>query len=229
MLRKSIKESQMFSTLKIEGHKGNILDVENLIKSVPYQIKNYACDAVIASRKDECKNLMIVVSGSVRGEMLEYSGKVLKVEDIFAPRPIASAFLFGQNNRFPVDVIANSDVSILVLPKTSVLVLFQSNDAFLKNYLNAISNRAQFLSQRIWFLSFKTIKGKLAQYILNLLRDNMKSVEMPLSQKELAEFFGVARPSLARALGELEKEGVLLVNRREIQIVDKKRLIDIIE
>lgn len=204
-------------------------NIEQLISNVPYHIKNFDEETHIASRKDECKNLMIVIKGSVRGEMLDYSGKILKVEDIFAPRPIAAAFLFGQNNRFPVDVIANSEVIILQIPKQSVLKLFQINDVFLKNYLNAISNRAQFLSQRIWFLSFKTIKGKLAQYILNLAQGDSKSAVLPLSQKELAEFFGVARPSLARALGDLEKEQILDVNRREITILDKNKLIEIIE
>jgi CRP-like cAMP-binding protein len=204
-------------------------EIEQLISNVPFQIKDFPNEANIASRSDECKSLMILIKGSVRGEMLDYSGKVLKVEDIFAPRPIASAFLFGQNNRYPVDVIANSEITLLNLPKESVLRLFQTNGLFLKNYLNAISNRAQFLSQRIWFLSFKTIKGKLAQYMLNLLKDNKNRIELPLSQKELAEFFGVARPSLARDLGDLEKEGIINVNRREIEIIDKKRLIEIIE
>ena len=59
--------------------------------------------------------------------------------------------------------------------------------------------------------------------MLNLLKDNMKSIELPLSQKELAEFFGVARPSLARALGELEKEGIIEVKRREIKIIDRRK------
>ena len=204
-------------------------EIEQLISNVPYQIKKYNEETYVASRTDECKSLMIVVKGSVRGEMLDYSGKLLKVEDIYAPRPIAPAFLYGKNNRFPVDVIANSEVSILILPKGSVLRLFQKSDIFLNNYLNAISNRAQFLSQRIWFLSFKTIKGKLAQYILNLLKDNMNGITLPLSQKELAEFFGVARPSLARALGDMEKDGIIDVKRREVTIIDKNRLVEIIE
>lgn len=203
--------------------------IEELISSVPYKINKFQKESLIASRGEECKNLMIVVEGSVRGEMLDYSGKVLKVEDIFAPKPIAAAFLFGQNNKFPVDVIANSDVTILKISKESVLNLFQHNDQFLQNYLNAISNRAQFLSQRIWFLSFKTIKGKLAQYILNLLKENMRIVTLPLTQKELAEFFGVTRPSLARALGEMEKDGLIEVSRKEITVLDKERLIEIID
>lgn len=204
-------------------------NIELLISSVPFQVKKYREETYIASRNDECKSLMIVIKGSVRGEMLDYSGKLLKVEDIYAPRPIAPAFLYGQNNRFPVNVIANNEVSILKLPKESVMMLFQKNEIFLKNYLNTVSNRAQFLSRRIWFLSFKTINGKLAQYILNLATGNAKTVVLPLSQKELAEFFGVTRPSLARALGNLKKERIIDVKRREITIVDKTKLIKIIE
>lgn len=203
--------------------------IEQLIGMVNHQIKKFSKEQVIASRQEECKSLMILIEGNVRGEMLDYSGKVLKVEDVFAPRPIAAAFLFGEKNRFPVDVIANTDVEILKIPKESVLKIFQENTQVLNNYLNSISNRAQFLSQRIWFLSFKTIKGKLAQYILNLAQPDKEKIVMPLTQKELAEFFGVTRPSLARALGDMEKGGIIEVNRKEIKILDRNLLIDFIE
>jgi CRP-like cAMP-binding protein len=202
--------------------------IESLLKNVHYQIKNANQEQVIAQRNDECSHLTIVVQGSVRGEMLDYSGKVLKVEDIYAPRPIAAAFLFGQSNRYPVDVISNEDTTLLVIPKDSVLKMFQQSDVFLKNYLNAISNRAQFLSQRIWFLSFKTIKEKLAQYILNLANASGNKVTLPLTQKELAEYFGVTRPSLARALGELEKDLIIEAKGKEIIILNRDLLIQLL-
>ncbi|MFA6402803.1 MAG: Crp/Fnr family transcriptional regulator [Salinivirgaceae bacterium] len=202
--------------------------IETLLKSVQFRIKNVNEQQVIAQREDECTNLILIVQGSVRGEMLDYSGKILKVEDIYAPRPIAAAFLFGQNNRYPVDVVSNEDTTLLVIPKDSVLKMFQQSDVFLKNYLNAISNRAQFLSQRIWFLSFKTIKEKLAQYILNLANANGNKITLPLTQKELAEYFGVTRPSLARALGELEKDQIIEAKGKEIIIINRKLLIQLL-
>ena len=202
--------------------------IEQLLSKVPFQIKQIEANQIIAHRFDEVKSLSIIIEGSVRGEMLDFSGKVLKIEDIHAPRPIASAFMFGQNNHYPVDVISNEDSSFLIIPKDSVLQLFQINKDFLSNYLSAISNRAQFLSERIWFLSFKTIKGKLAQYILSLATPDKNQVKLPLSQKELAEFFGVTRPSLARALGELEKEKMIVVNRREIQIINRNLLVHLL-
>lgn len=204
-------------------------DIEKLIKQVNYRIKNVEAGLLIAQREEECTSLTIIIQGSVRGEMLDYSGKILKVEDIYAPRPIAAAFLFGQNNFYPVDVISNEETVLLVIPKESVLKLFQLSDVFLKNYLNAISNRAQFLSRRIWFLSFKTIKGKLAQYILNMAEPDKTRIVLPLTQKDLAEFFGVTRPSLARALGKMEKDKIIEVNRKEITIINRNLLVKLLE
>lgn len=199
--------------------------ITTLLDAVNYQVKTYAKGQLIASRDEECENLLVLLEGSVKGEMLDYSGKVLKVEDIYAPRPIASAFIFGQNNKFPVDVIATTDIKVLSITSEELIKLFQKNEVFLKNYLNTISNRAQFLSRRIWFLSFKTIKGKLAQYILSLAKNNAKVVELDKTQQQLADFFGVTRPSLARALGEMETEGIIDVKRKTITLIDKQKLL----
>ena len=49
-------------------------------------------------------------------------------------------------------------------------------------------------------------------------------VELPLTQNDLAEQFGVARPSLARALGEMAEEGMISVDRRVIGYWIRKRL-----
>ncbi len=203
--------------------------IESLFNTISYRIKNIESGDLIAQRDEEVRYLSIVLQGSVRGEMLDFSGKILKIEDIYAPRPISAAFLFGQSNRYPVNVVANEESVLLIIPKESVLKMFQLSQVFLNNYLNIVSNRAQFLSQRIWFLSFKTIKGKLAQYILGLAKPDKIHVTLPLTQKDLAEFFGVTRPSLARALGDLQRKQIIAVNRKEITIMNRTMLIRLIE
>jgi DNA-binding FadR family transcriptional regulator len=56
------------------------------------------------------------------------------------------------------------------------------------------------------------------------LGNNSNLYQLSQSQTELAEFFGVARPSLARALSEMEDEGILRVERRDITILNKEKL-----
>ena len=58
---------------------------------------------------------MIVIGGTVKGEMVDYSGRVIKIEDIPAPGALASAFIFGSRNRFPVNVVALTDTSLMII------------------------------------------------------------------------------------------------------------------
>jgi CRP-like cAMP-binding protein len=168
--------------------------------------------------------MLIVIKGSVRGEMTDFSGKKLKIEDIVAPRPLAAAFIFGRENRYPVDIIANEPATILSIPRDVLIYLLQHSQVILQNYLNAISSRTQFLSNKIRFLSFKTIREKITHYLLNNLRKDSDTVILNQSQTELADFFGVTRPSLARAQAEMEDDGLLRVERRTITILNKEKL-----
>ncbi|PKQ61178.1 hypothetical protein BZG01_19710 [Labilibaculum manganireducens] len=204
-------------------------EMENLLVDSQYQIKKFSKGDMLAFREDKCENLMIVLKGSVKGEMLDPSGKSIKIEDIMAPYPIASAFLFGRRNQFPVNVTANDEVEVFYLSKNSVIEMFQKNKVFLTNYLNSISNRSQFLANKLMFLNFKTIKGKLANYLLKLAAPDKTEITLPKSQAEMAQFFGVTRPSFARSLKEMEQEGLIETNRREIKILNKQQLIRLLQ
>ena len=140
---------------------------------------------------------------------------------IFLPRELLHQHLFSATeNRFPVNVIAISDGEILSIEKPDFLKLLMRNDMILVNFLNMISNRSQFLSEKIKFLNFKTIKGKLAHYILQKAENDKSSIILDMTQNDLADFFGVARPSVSRALGELEEEGFIEASGKNIRILE---------
>ncbi len=168
--------------------------------------------------------LMLVLSGSVKGEMVDIAGRVIKIEEVPASGALAAAFLFGNRNRFPVNVIAVADTELLTIEKPDFLKLLKENDTILINFLDMISNRSQFLSEKIKFLNFKTIKGKLAQFILQRTGREKWSFVLEMTQNDLADFFGVARPSVARALGEMEDEGLIEARGKNIRVLDPDKL-----
>jgi CRP-like cAMP-binding protein len=206
-----LARSPVFNGMKPRG-------VEALLKRVPHRFVKHKKGNMIAFRGDQCQTLMVLIKGSVRGEMVDMDGKAVQVESIPAPRPIAPAFIFGKKNLFPVDVVAETDIIFLSIPKTSLIRLIQISMVLLNNYLDIVSNRAQFLSERLWFMSFKTIKEKFAYYVFNLLKPGENTVTLPKSQQELSEYFGVSRPSLARVIREMETDGIIRQQRREIII-----------
>ena len=226
----NMKKKGIYETLsRSPVFKGmNPLEIEGILKRVPHRMITYKKGNIIAFRGDPCERLLVLIEGDVRGEMVDFDGKAIEVETISAPKPIAPAFIFGEKNVFPVDVVANRQVLVLSIPKNSLIQLFQVNKTVLNHFLNIVSSKAHFLSERLWFMSFKTIKEKLAHYIFRLLKPGEDTLILPKNQQELSEFFGVSRPSLARVIRDLERDQIIHHHRREIVIKDLKKLKEIL-
>lgn len=199
-------------------------DIEGIMKNIHFRIRRYGPGDLIAQSGEKVSSMMIVTEGGVKGEMTAYSGRVIKIEEVEAPGAVAAAFLFGRKNILPVNVIAIVETEILFIEKTVFLQLLKGNSRVLVNFLDMISNRSQFLSDKIRFLSFKTIKGKLAHYILQQAGESGTSVRLGLTQSSIGDLFGVTRPSVSRALREMEEEGLIAAKGKSVSITDRQGL-----
>lgn len=199
--------------------------IGELLQTGNYKIHTYEKNELVVSRGTLCNHFFIVISGSVRADIVDDSGKVIKIDAISAGDYLAPAFLFAERNRFPVDVTATEHTEIMAIGKESFVRILQMNAIVLTNFLRIISNRSQFLSQKLMFHMFKTIKSKLAAFILEHSDNgNRKEITLKETQQELAEFFGVSRPALARGLAELTEEGIIESRNKTIRIINAARL-----
>jgi CRP/FNR family transcriptional regulator, dissimilatory nitrate respiration regulator len=202
----------------------NIQDEEAFLDDLKCTTKAYPKNELIIRQGDLCDALYMLTLGSVKTEMITENGNLLGIEIIDAPRPIAPAFLFSDNNRFPVNVTTLDEVEIIKIPKAEIMRLMMTNPDFMQNYLTHNANRTQFLMNRLQLLSIKTIKGKLAHFLMEQARGTTKPFTISRNQSELAEFFGVARPSLARSLSEMVHDGIISIKKREYQILNVDKI-----
>ena len=184
------------------------------LEEISFHTRSYKKGEILARQGDVCNRLMILI----------------KVEDIAAPRALAPLFLFGEENRFPVEVTANELTEVIEIPKSSVLELFRKNEQFLENYMNLSANYARTLSDKLFFMSFKTIRQKIASYLLRLHKQQQQlQITFDRSQQELSDYFGVSRPSLARELSHMQDDGLITADRKQITILQKEQLIRLIQ
>lgn len=199
-------------------------ETEKLIQNTLHQIKQFSNKEVIAFSGEKVEKAMILLDGKLQGEMLDFSGNRLKIEEINPPQMVAAAFLYGPQSVFPVNLSALSDGRILVIFKKDFTLMLSKEPRVLNNYLNIVSGKAQFLSQKITFLSFKTIKEKIAFFLLQRLKNDSSIVKIDESQTEVAGLMGVARPSLARTISEMESDGILKWERGRVIVLNPKEL-----
>ena len=180
---------------------------------------------MLAMQDEPVNRLIILLRGSVKGEMTDPSGKLIKVEDIEAPSPLAILFLFGKDNRFPVSATAREAVEAVVIPKRSVLRMLSMNERVLENYLGLSADFAVRLSRKLHFMAFRTIRQKMALYLLHLSKESgSDTVELDKTKTALAEYFGISRPSLEREIARMQADGLIAAERRRIVIRDKMGL-----
>jgi len=206
-----------------------VKEIEDLFGGLSIRETEFKKNEILAYQDEPCNRLILLIQGRVKGEMIDPSGRVAKVEDITAPSPLAILFLFGEENRFPVQVTALEDVKTLIIPKQSVIKMLSMNEKILVNYLDISANFASRLSKKLNLMSFRTIRQKLALYVLELSqKQNQDTIVLDKSRSALAEYFGVSRPSLEREITHMQNDGLIEADKREITILDRQSLIRII-
>lgn len=182
-------------------------EIERIDCTIDHKIETFKRGELIASQGDIISGLYMLIKGKVKTEIISNSGLAVSVEEITAPYPLAAAFVFADKNQFPVEVTALEDCEIALISKLSVEKQMAKCPGFLRGFMAFTANRVQFLSERLKVFSHKGIKAKVAYYILQ--HDNNGSFELGRSISSLAEYFGVERPSLSRAISEMARDGII--------------------
>lgn len=220
-VEKYLIDTPLFAGISVE-------DIQALLKETRYQTKKYRNQETFIFQNSPCTYLYFLYQGHATAGRMNLAGKYLLVEELYAPKVIAPAFLFNKENRYPVTVNATKVCSVLIIPGQDFLRLLQKNKQLLFNFLSIISNQVVYLSQKVK-LSNISIKGKIANFILSNCEEGATVFTSGYTQQKLADLFGVARTSVARCFSEMESAGIISVKNKKITIYNKQQLKDLVE
>lgn len=204
-----------------------VLALDELIGTVPSSVREYGEGSLMLTAGMRYESLWILVEGSVSAEMQGPSGKVVRIETIAAPEPLASAILFAPEPVLPVSVRARSSVRVVCVPRDSVLSMCQHSRKFLENLLRDSGTRVASLSERFRLLQFASLRVRLAVWLLARAGAE-DEVMLPASKERMAETFGVTRPSLSRELAAMARDGLIRMEGRRIAILRRAELAELV-
>ena len=203
-----IEDLSLFLT-NVSLFKGlNPQEISDCLRKVDFKIKDYKKNEIVFFRGDILKQVIIIINGTTHGEMQKFNGDTIVINQMKSGEVLASAFLFGNDNIFPVDLVTLENSKFLLFDKEKYLNLIQSDKRLLLNFINEISNKSQLLSKRIWFnFTHKTIEEKILSYINENAKNN--KIKFLPSISALAKKFEVTRPALSREISNLCKKKIL--------------------
>ena len=162
----------------------------------------------------------IILEGKVVIKNIDDKGNILSIVTLNRGSMLGGNLIFSSKNEYPMTVIAQSDTKLLRMKKEMILNLCQNNEIFLINLLETFSDKALVLTSKIHSLAKKTIREKIMEFLLfEIKRQETNTILLPLSKKDLAERFGVERPSLQRELRNMKEEGLISYDSNSISLL----------
>jgi len=200
-------------------------EISSLFDQADYTADQAAAGDIIALKGALCHALILVASGTVRCETPPSTGDPVPVERLRGPGVIMPGLLYAHDNRFPMHWVAETSLETVSFPKKVWTEMMLECPKLLENFLGLISDTTKPLSDKVVYRTFKTIKGKFSRYLLDQAQaTGADAFRLPLTQREMADLFGVTRPALARAIGEMSNEGSIYIERKEVKILFPEKL-----
>ncbi len=197
---------------------------EEFLDKLEYTIEEYPKGETIIRQGTSCNFLHILLKGKLNVDVLDVSGNSVRVETIQAPRTFATPHIFSDKNIFPATFTTHEEVVLVKATRESVFSLMQSMPLFLHNFLCVSTGCNKCTMTRLRVLSFRGIRSRFIYYLIEHQKPCSDEVEMEHTQEQLAEYFGVTRPALAKEIRKLADEGLISVSRGKIRILDKVAL-----
>ncbi len=217
---KKLEQSKLFQTITKD-------ELERILKCSKSVIKQYSAGTYIFEQEGIPSRLFLLLDGQVQICKDFTSGKrdvLYLVED---GNVFGEIFLFGDKKRYWYDAIAVTDVTVLEMP-WDFFYHFCSNACnhhkqLTQNMLEILSEDNFKITRKLHIVSTSSLRERIAIWLIDSM-DAKGNVQLQMNREQLADFLGVARPSLSRELMRMQKDGLIKVDRKRIEICDKDAL-----
>lgn len=210
----NIKRSMLFNSLTDK-------EFEDVISKVVYTEKLYRKNEIIAHEDDYCNTIGIILAGGIEITRLYSNGREVIVSKLNQGDIFGEAIIFSGIDKYPSTIISTSESTIAYIEKKELLKLLSSNEKVLNKFLSALSDKIVILNRKIKNSSFKNIRQRVINYILERKSTEVNNViTLEDSKEKIALYLGIPRPSLSRELMNLRDLGYIDFDRHTIKILN---------
>ncbi|MDD2924875.1 Crp/Fnr family transcriptional regulator [Rhodoferax sp.] len=182
---------------------------------------------------DPCEAFHVVVVGQVKLYVANAEGQEKIIELVGAGQTFAEAIMFLDKPYF-LNVQTLADTLLLSISKQAVVQEIERDPRLAMRMLAGISRRLRGLVQDVESYALHNGTQRLIGYLLREVQGEAKgavdagpcahTVCLPVSKSALASLLSLTPEYFSRVLHELEAEGLIAIDKRDIRILDTQRL-----
>ena len=205
---------------------GDVLPIEILSEperdtlAQSMHLRRFKPNEVVYHRSDPANDAFVVFAGHVKLVLLDEEGR----EVIVALRKRGEFFgelaLFEETER-DTTAVAVVATQVFQLSRVSLALVLDRNPKAREFAFRELAGRIKALSSKYEDHVFLDVPGRLAKYLLELHR---VQPDVPITQDDLAAAIGSTRVTVNKLLADLERRGLVRVERRHLEVMDPAKL-----
>jgi CRP/FNR family transcriptional regulator len=190
--------------------------------------KTYQKGEVIFQQGEKSPFLVFLQKGIVKFNYVDSNDKNFILTIVSAPSLLGLANVLNDDiNLFSIIAIEDSMGCQIDLNKVKVLAMKNKN--FLISLTKLSTDMFRNSIYNVISLAHKQINGRIADILLFLARNiyHSNTFTLSISRQELAEFAGCSKENVIKSLRALNRDDIIRISGKEIEILDIKKLIKI--
>lgn len=187
-------------------------------------LKKFTAGESMHSSSDNCSGLFLIWKGQVRAYIISESGKEITLYRLF-DRDICifSASCIMKNITFDIYVEAEKDTQAYLIPTSTYRKISEESlsvQVFTNNLMSSRFSEVMWIMEQALFTSFDK---RLANFLMEQTVIEEADI-LNITHEKISNHLGTAREVVTRMLKYFQNEGIVLLNRGTIEILDKGKL-----
>lgn len=187
------------------------------------RVEHYAAGRMIFAKGSPGRSMMAILTGSIRISTPSPAGPDILLTMLSAGEVFGEIALLDGADR-TADATAITDCELLVLDHRDFIPFLERRADLCVLFLKLLCQRLRRTDQQLQEAMFGRLEGRIAMALVRLAQDEprlgVKGAALRITQQELAGMVGAARESVNKQLHVWQKEGLLRLGKRLIEIDD---------
>jgi CRP-like cAMP-binding protein len=167
--------------------------------------------------------VFFVVTGMVRSYRSNLSGREQNLIHLKSGDAFNIPHAFSGQAFVPISAVAIGDVNLLKIPFDKFQHIVSHNPEAALAVLRDLSKKLTHLTQLTHDLSLRTVRARLARFLLDQSRAVVPS-GVQWTQQEIAAQIGSVREVISRTMRGFVRDGLIRLDRHRIEILDEEAL-----
>lgn len=206
----------------------NTRDLESFLSLSQVHLRRYGKGETVFDEGEQPRKLYLLMAGAVRIVKSTSEGREIFLGEIREPGAMfGEVYLFIARHAYDMRVYTLKPTELLEV-ESALLTHDHATEGHLQgilrqNLLEDFAAKAYAMNNLLKVLASGSLRGKICRYLLFQPRQG-NHIHLQVSRESLANYLACSRPALSRELSALQREGMLAVNGKDIQILDAEKM-----